>query len=299
MNRLLLILISLLFFQVYGTGVLAATQKVQVAEFSITGAENANELKGVLKNLLSSRLAAHDLQVVNETGDASARIDGSYTAIGTSFSIDASVKTGSGKTLGQRFVQGDSQNDLIPAIGRLADQLQALLQATQTASPAAGTVVPLVAPSAAGEVVRFAPSSQPAVLQTRIEGTLLGIAPGRKLPGNEREYVVAGAGVVYLYRLAESLKRVAEYPLKREGKILSIDTAMLTVTAVWKCTLPSSIVKSWSLWLLLLPNRDLPPSRKNYPTFSEQLDLTGRAEYSLHKMPEEELTIFTETCATS
>jgi hypothetical protein len=78
---------------------------------------------------------------------------------------------------------------------------------------------------AAEDVVRVAPVSQPVQQQTRIEGALIGIAPGRTLPGNEREFVVADATRVYLYRQTESLKKVAEYALKTEGKILTIDTA--------------------------------------------------------------------------
>jgi hypothetical protein len=75
------------------------------------------------------------------------------------------------------------------------------------------------------DVVRVAPVSRPVQQQNRIEGALIGIAPGRTLPGNEREFVVADATRVYLYHQSDSLKKVAEYALKSEGKILTIDTA--------------------------------------------------------------------------
>jgi hypothetical protein len=127
MKRLFLILIVVAFFLGTAGDVLAAPQKVQVAEFTVTGAEKAQEMKTLLKNLLSSRIAAGGILVVDDADGAIAKITGGYSSFGTVFSIDASVKNARGELLGQRFVQGENQNELIPAIGRLADQLRALL----------------------------------------------------------------------------------------------------------------------------------------------------------------------------
>lgn len=222
MKRYILILIAVAFFHVAVGNVMAAPHKVQVTEFTVTGSENAQEMKHLLKNLLSSRIAAGGILVVDDADGVIARITGGYSSFGTVFSIDASVKNARGELLGQRYVQGESQNELIPAIGRLADQLRALLPVPL---PSAVAPVPVAVPTPAEDIVRIAPSSQPVTQQTRIEGTLIGIAPGRKLPGNEREFVVADATRVYLYRQTETLKKVAEYALATEGKILSVDTA--------------------------------------------------------------------------
>lgn len=247
MKRYILMLIAMTFFHVVAGSAVAAQQRVQVAEFSVVGAGNAQELKSVLKNLLSSRIATAGLLVVDSAEGAIASVNGSYISFGKTFSIDASVKSASGEVLGRRYVQGDSQNDLIPAIGKLAEKLRELLPVTQalpqtiaadgtlSASPIASKE-PAVTPSPAGrmamhqverpeDIVRSAPVAKSMLQQTRIEGALHGIAPGRKLPGNEREYIVADARSVYIYRQAESLRKVNEYSLKGEGKILSIDTA--------------------------------------------------------------------------
>ena len=232
-----MILVTMVFFSISHIDALATTRKIQVAEFTVTGAENAGDLKTVLKNLLSSRMASDDITVVNAADGVIAMITGSYASFGKTFSIDATVKSSDGETLGQRYVQGESPNDLIPAIGKLAEQLRPLLPAKFQAvtDPAAlpAQVAPVattagglnIVPKPAEDVVRVAPVSQPVTQQTRIEGTLIGIAPGRVLSGKEREFVVADAKRVYLYRQTDSLKKIAEYALKTEGKILAVDTA--------------------------------------------------------------------------
>jgi hypothetical protein len=60
---------------------------------------------------------------------------------------------------------------------------------------------------------------------TRIEGEMIGLAPGRKLSGGEREFVLADKKKVYLYRQGTGLTKSAEYLLKGEGAILSLDSA--------------------------------------------------------------------------
>lgn len=236
-----MILFVVMLFHGAAGNALAAPYKVQVTEFTVTGADNAQELKSVLKNLLSSRIATSGMLVVDDAEGVSASVGGSYISIGKTFSIDASVKSASGEMLGRRYVQGDNQEDLIPAIGRLAEKLRELLPAVAVGESSVTTVAtkgiaaapfPVDKSSAlqpskmsSEDIVRSAPAAKPMLQQTRIEGTLHGIAPGRKLAGNEREYIVADARSVYVYRQAESLRKVHEYSLKGEGKILSIDTA--------------------------------------------------------------------------
>lgn len=234
----ILVLVTMLVFHVAVGNTLAVTRKIQIADFAVTGAENASELRSVLKNLLSSRIATEDIIAVDTAAGVIATISGSYSSFGKTFSIDASVKSPDGETLGQRYVQGESPNDLIPALGKLAEQLRPLLPVKPAASPVsvAAQFVPVTpvsaasaalnaAPKPAGDVVRVAPDAGPVLQQTRIEGTLIGIAPGRSLPGKEREFVVADARGVYLYRQADTLKKVAAYAIKPEGKILALDTA--------------------------------------------------------------------------
>ncbi len=230
-----LVLVIVLVFNVPVGNALAAAQKIQVEEFTVTGTENAADMKTVLKNLLSSRIASDDVIVVDSADGVIAKITASYSSFGKTFSVDASVKNSAGEMLGQRYVQGESPNDLIPALGKLADQLRPLLPVKHPAvpAPAAALMAPIVPVSAVATglhvtpdpAVQVDPVTQPVVQQTRIEGTLIGIAPGRPLPGKEREFVVADARGVYLYRQTDSLKKIAEYVIKTEGKILAVDTA--------------------------------------------------------------------------
>ena len=238
MKLFLLILISIVLISTPDSNVQAASRKIQISDFTVTGAENAGDLKTVLKNLLSTRIAKDDIIAVDSADGVIASITGSYSTFGKTFSIDATVKSSDGETLGQRYVQGESPNDLIPAIGKLAEQLRPLLPAKFQAVTAPTEVLPAqvapiattagglkIIPKPAEDVVRVAPVAQPVTQQTRIEVTLIGIAPGRVLPGKEREFVVADTKRVYLYRQTDSLKKVAEYALKTEGKILAVDTA--------------------------------------------------------------------------
>lgn len=267
MNQIIVMFVVLTLSLIQGSLALAAPQKIQIAEFSVTGAENASELKAVLKNLLSTRIATDGVVVTDDGNGIIARISGSYTAIGKAFSIDASVKNAAGETLGQRYVQGESQNDLIAAIGKLADQLRPLLTVTP---------VPAIA-KPAEDIVRSAPASQPLAQQTRIEGALLGIAPGRKLSGNEREFVTADEKAVYLYRQTETLKKVAEYPLKSPGKILSIDTGDVDADGYLEVYVTVMDRDQLVSVALSVTDQGFAPIANNLPYFFRAVELNGQS----------------------
>jgi hypothetical protein len=274
MKRLLLVLVMLAVTSNLPGVALAAPLKVQVAEFVVTGAANKDELKGALQALLSSRLGSDGVLIVEGAAEAAAKVSGSYTTFGKTFSIDATVKNAAGELLGRSYVQGNGEDELIPAVGRLAEQLRSLMpmakippspESARAMVPVVPVVAPVVSPvplpaatvavtgavgapaeaaktapadliptpvvdtkaavvvAPAGDIVRAAPAAQPVAQQTRIEGALLGIAPGRPQPAG-RELVVVDAKRVYLYLQTANLKKVAEYPIKSEGKILALDT---------------------------------------------------------------------------
>jgi len=273
MKRFIMLLLTLFAMNVLTGFALAVPAKIKIAEFTVTGAANKDELKDALQSLLASRLSGDEILVVDGGVDAAAQVSGSYFAFGQTFSIDAMVKDSKGAVLGRRFVQGAGQDDLIPAIGRLADQLRPLLAvpakpvAKESPAVALAPVVPAAAPVAvplpvaaaqpvanvkglpaappeaavqavavvktktdvvavpAGDIIRTEPVGAPVVQQERMEGALLGIAPGRVLASGEREFVVAGQKAVQLYRQGTGLKKVAEYEIKGEGKILALDAA--------------------------------------------------------------------------
>ena len=230
----------------------AGSLEVQVGEFSVTGAADKDELKSALTSLLVSRLTGDGITTVDSQAGADFRVFGSYTSFGAVFSIDATVKNAAGVVIGRTFVQGQGADDLIPAVGRLAEQLRPVIKGgasgvvmkagAKPVEPVAPPV-PVVAGAAAdsvtqmttlkgdvvaapaGDIIRMTPAGQPVPRQTRIDGELMGIAPGRALPGGDRELVLADARKVYLYIQGDGLKKIAEYTIKGEGKALALDTA--------------------------------------------------------------------------
>lgn len=276
MKRFILQLVTLmLVFSSSVAVVLAGPIKVHVAECTVTGAANRDELKSALQGLLASRIADDKVLSIDNPNGVDALIACSYISLGKVFSIDAVVSSSKGETLGRSYVQGEGQDDLIPAIGKLAQQLQPILLKAASAAAseqAAKVAVPLAVPAvagrageAAGAAAAAAGASQPVakgamvgtsdviqaqqagvivtppgdiiradvattrplIPQTRIEGAMIGIAPGRDLSGGDREFVVAGQQVVRLYQQGKELKKTAEYSISGDAKILGIDTADL------------------------------------------------------------------------
>jgi len=103
----------------------AAPLRVFVADMNVVGVQNREELKATLQTLLASRLNSDSITAVSSAGEADAILTGTYVVIGKVFSVDAMAKAVSGKTLTRAFVQGENQDELIPALGKLADKLTA------------------------------------------------------------------------------------------------------------------------------------------------------------------------------
>src|ERR1039457_1728059 len=103
--------------------VFAAQVRVFVADMNAIGAQNKDDMKATMQMLLSSRLNSDRIIAVGTAAEADVVVTGTYVTIGKVFSVDALAKTAAGKTLTRAFVQGDSQDELIPAMGKLADKL--------------------------------------------------------------------------------------------------------------------------------------------------------------------------------
>ena len=234
-----------------------------VSGFAVTGAQNRDEMKGALQTLMMSRLNSDSITVVDTPGGADVTVSGSYLVIGRIFSLDAVAKNSSGNVIARAFVQGEGQDELIPAVGKLAkslsDTIVKVVVATSSpapvASPAPPQPVPVAVPQqvippavtaekkAEPDVVRKEavppPASdivRPAAVQKgaaanwvsqRIDGAMSGVALGRILADGEREIFVVGEHVLRYYRQAQELKLVAEVPFAVGEKVLSVDTADL------------------------------------------------------------------------
>jgi len=230
----------------------AAPLKTYVAEFSVVGASNRDELKVTLQGLLASRLNPEQVQLVENPDKAELLLAGSYALFGKMFSVDVLIKNSLSGTMAKVFEQGESQDDLLPAFSRLAQKLDRELAKARpvAAAPPIPVSSPLTAPAAAnitvpatgykveapvakaeeGYVVksgvppRNAPGSWTSAPLT---GEFTSIALGRTLPSGEREIFVAGRQSIRYLRKGTDLMQVAEISVPVSAKILAIDTGDL------------------------------------------------------------------------
>jgi hypothetical protein len=233
---------------------LAAPLKTYVAEFSVVGAPNRDELKVMLQGLLTSRLNPDQVQLVETPDKAELLLSGSYALFGKMFSVDVLLKNTLNGDMSKVFEQGESQDDLIPAFGRLAQKLDRKLAGAQpvAAHPQASAPAPVVqlaastqkiiAPSTAYKVAApLAKAEEGYVVKSGIPasdtpgnwtsdplpGVFTSVALGRSLPSGEREIFVAGAQSIRYLRKGTQLKQVVELVIPVPAKILAIDTADL------------------------------------------------------------------------
>lgn len=227
----------------------AAPLRVFVADMSAVGVPNRDEMKLTLQSLLASRLNGDAIMAVASASEADVVVSGTYVAIGKIFSVDALARSTSGKTLTRAFVQGESQDELIPAMGKLADKLAAELAKIQTSSPAAISSPPLTSPvlpspvvaphsdiikneqlrpAPAGEFIKpvesDSSSSAGSWLSKRLNGAANLLATGKILPDGNREIFLAGDRRIAYYHQAADMTLVSETELGDGYKILSLDT---------------------------------------------------------------------------
>ena len=125
--------------------------KTFVAEFNVVGAPNKDELKVTLQGLLASRLNPAQVQLVEKPDQAEVLLTGSYALFGKMFSIDVLLKNSLNGAMAKVFEQGESQDDLIPAFGRLAQKLEREFAKARPAAvtPSMPASSPVPAPAAA------------------------------------------------------------------------------------------------------------------------------------------------------
>ena len=313
MMKVLTLILSLCLSLAITTPAVAAPPTLHVAEFSVIAGEHAVRLKEALPALLSSRLAATGLKVTDSAAEATATVSGSYFQIGSSFSIDAQVKDADGSVRVRAFEQGQGDNDLLPAVTRLASKLAAQIAAfyqlplpappaaapavspplsvTGAAPPASAAPVPLPTP-APGDIVRPAPPavaatevipsadivrSSPAVLPAlRLTGVFNGLALGRTLPDGSRELFVSGSNVVQYYRQGRELRLVKEVTFHGDERVLAVDTYDLDRDGVPELyvTLVKGEQLASQVWLPT--EKGLEQKAKDLPLYFRAIALDGR-----------------------
>ena len=246
MKRLITItILSCLCLMLQTLPALAAPLRLYVSDMNAIGVQNRDEMKATLQTLLASRLNSDKVMAVGTAAEADVLVTGTYVVIGKVFSIDAMARTTAGKTLGRAFVQGESQDELIPAVGKLADKLRAELERTASAGPAAAAqasaVIPAAAASPKADIIRNDPMTRQATgdiirpveleryntggwLSKRLTGAANLLAIGKTLPDGGREIFLAEDRKVSYYRQSGEMKLVAGIEFGVTEKIISLDT---------------------------------------------------------------------------
>jgi hypothetical protein len=225
----------------------AAQIRVFVSEMNAIGVPNRDEMKATLQVLLSSRLNGEKIMAVGSAAEADVVVTGTYVTIGKVFSIDALARTSAGKSITRSFVQGESQDELIPAVGKLADKLSAELVKVNVSGQAGAYAVPAavptqspvaansdiirseqqIRPAPAGEFIKpkdYERSSSGGWLSKRLPGAANLMAVGKGLPDGGREIFLAEDRRLSYYIQGAEMKLVAETEFKKSEKIISVDT---------------------------------------------------------------------------
>lgn len=218
----------------------AGPLKTHVAEFNVTGTPGSEQLKTTLQGILASRLSREQTLLVEKPEQAEFQVIASYALFGRMFSLDVLIKSRGNDSLTKVFEQGEGQEDIIPAIGRLAKKIDAEL--AKKAGPAAAPLPvlnagatppsPAATQTAAKEIYVVRPESSAtgspdSWTSAPMDGVFIGIATGRILPSGERELFVASEHAIQAYRKGSELKPVAGITIPLPGKILTIDSADL------------------------------------------------------------------------
>lgn len=224
------LLFVVLFVSLMAIPAFAVPLRVFVAEMDAAGGQNKDEMKLMLQTLLASRLNGDGIVAVGSASEADVLVTGTYVTIGKIFSLDALAKTTAGKTLTRAFVQGEGLDDLIPAVGKLADKLSAELVKVYPAVPASPGIMKntqQAPPAPAGEYIKpreMEPAASAGWISKRLTGAANLMATGLTLPDGSREIFLAEEQRFSYYRQSSDMKMVAEAELKSAAKIISLDT---------------------------------------------------------------------------
>lgn len=220
--------------------------RVFVADMNAIGLQNKDDMKATLQMLLSSRLNSDRIIAVSSAAEADVVVTGTYVVIGKVFSVDALAKTVTGKTLARAFVQGENQDELIPAMGKLADKLAVELDKIYSSGPAVPSAQPTQVSLSASKTdfikneqqLRSAPigefikpreqeqGNSGGWLSKRLEGAANLMAIGNSLPDGSREIFLAEDRRISYYRQGKDMKLVTEAELSAADKILSLDAIL-------------------------------------------------------------------------
>ncbi len=295
----------------------AARIKAFISGFSLCAPESKEELKTALQTLLMSRLNGEDIQTVENQSDADFQITGSYIAFGTVYSLDAVIKTKSGFSVDRIFVQGDTQNELIPSVTEMARLLRrAILKWNlELAANSSGNTLSASTESQLSLLSIKELSSNPDTLSPtkepepktspnktwssqRLSEKLIGIASGRIMGSEGTEIFISGERHISYYLKGEKLKLLSAVVFEPDEKIVGIDVADLDqngepeiYVTILKGNLPASqvfipannrLVKTGVPLPYIL--RGLAPEGKTKQIFAQKINADGHLTGDLYEL---------------
>lgn len=232
-----------------------AKVKAYVNRFSVSVTESRDELKQSLQTLLMSRLNSDEVQAVEKQADADIQVEGSYIVFGSVFSLDALLKTSAGVFIDRVFIQGDSQDELIPAVSEMGRALQRALAKWDPSLAGKGTAEkpviaaekapavkakkaivpeakPAMKPATAAATLPAAVPKQPKIVEKpweshRLPETLNGIAIGRVIADKGVEVFTTGERYLRYYLKGNKLQFLTAVMVAADEKIIGVDVADL------------------------------------------------------------------------
>lgn len=245
--RKLAVIFTVLLAPLLAIPAFASPLKVFVADMNAVGAANRDEMKTTLQTLLASRLNSDQIMSVASAAEADVIVSGTYVAIGKVFSVDALAKTSAGKSVARSFVQGESQDELIPSIGKLAEKLAVEISryypSASSVAPATASTAVLsqnkdiirneqVRPATTSEFIKpkeYEQGSTGGWISKRLPGASNLMALGAPLPDGARQIFLAEDRRISYYRQSQEMTLVTETELGLNEKIVSLD-ALITAT---------------------------------------------------------------------
>lgn len=230
MKKLILLLL-LIFALMTAVTASAAPLKIFITKVSAPGAANREELQATLQTLLSSRLEGGAVASVSAAAEADALLTVSYIAFGKVFSLEAVAKSPAGAAYSKAFVQGESQDELIPAINKLAEKLKADLAKIPVQTPPTAQAAPqtpvaaavVVAPSGIVKIADKVKESGESWRSQPLSGVMNLLASGPAGKDGARDIFIADNRSFFHYRSGEELQLIAEKELKLYEKIVAMD----------------------------------------------------------------------------
>ena len=260
----------------------AAPIKLHIAKVSAPGAANRDELQSTLQTLLASRLDSEAVTTVATAAEAQAILNVSYITFGKIFSLEAVAKSSEGVALSRAFAQGESQDELIPAVGRMAEKLKTdLAKAALPPAPSSVSSAPLPAQAAApvvSGIVKIAERVKESDIwrSQQIPGVMNLVAAGQAGKDGARDIFITDNRRLYHYRSGgEELQLKSEKELKLFEKIIALDCLETSEGTDIYLTVMANDQLSSQIWQL--KNGNLQLAASGLPYYFRVMSLPGSA----------------------